>query len=198
MADLTARLAFLAVSDGLKQIERANTVTTGLRQENVAEHSWHVTLMSMIFADAAPEGTDHSRVRDLLVAHDLVEVYAGDTVLWDNAPDDDVRDRETMAARQLFGILPESAGARLLELWIEFDRQETVEARFARALDALHPMLMSWGPTSAGHPRAELRPAMVLARKRIWIEEFPMLWEIARETVQSAVARGLLAPDDEG
>jgi putative hydrolase of HD superfamily len=94
-------------------------------------------------------------------------------------------------------LLPEDEASRFHDLWAEFDRQETIEARFARALDALHPMLMSWGPTSAGHPMVELRPAVVLARKRAWLEEFPELWQIAKDAVLSAVERGLLTPDDE-
>jgi putative hydrolase of HD superfamily len=191
-------LAFLAATDALKLIERANSITDGSRHENVAEHSWHVSLMSLIFADAAPEGTNHGHVRDLLVTHDLVEVFAGDTVIWDVISDEEVRERETAAARHLFGMLPGATGDHLLDLWLEFDRQETIEARFARALDALHPMLMSWGPTSTGHPRAaELHPAMILDRKRGWLEEFPDLWQIAQDSVQAAVERGLLGPDDD-
>jgi len=188
------RLNFLAASDALKVIERANTISNRARQENVAEHSWHVSLMSMVFADAAPESTDLHHVRDLLIVHDLVEIHAGDTVVWDNTPEAEVRDRETAAATKLFGLLPEAEHRRFMDLWLEFDAQITVEARFARALDALHPMLMSWGPTSAGHPREELRPGVVLARKRQWLEEFPELWAIAQDVVQIAVDRGLLAP----
>jgi putative hydrolase of HD superfamily len=192
-----ANLVFLAATDALKLIERANSITNGARHENVAEHSWHVSLMSLIFADAAPKGTDHGHVRDLLVTHDLVEVFAGDTVIWDVISDDEVRERETAAARQLFGLLPGAAGDRLLDLWLEFDRQETIEARFARALDAMHPMLMSWGPTSTGHPRAaELSPSMILDRKRVALEEFPDLWQIAQDSVRAAVDRGLLGPDE--
>jgi putative hydrolase of HD superfamily len=189
------RLAFFAATDALKQIARANTISSRERHETVAEHSWHTTLLSMVFADAAPEGTDHNRVRDLITVHDLVEIHAGDTVVWDNVPEADVRERETAASMQLFGLLPEIERQRFIDLWQEFDAQETVEARFARALDALHPMLMSWGPTSAGHPREELRPDVVLARKRAWIEEFPILWQIAQDAVQSAVDRGLILTD---
>ena len=195
MTDTTKRLEFLAATDALKLVERANTISSRLRQENVAEHSWHVSLMSLVFADAAPDGTNHDRVRDMLIVHDLVEIHAGDTIVWDNTPESEVREREVAAATKLFGLLPDAEGARFFELWAEFDRQATVEARFARALDALHPMLMSWGQSSAGHPLEELRPSMVLARKRGWLEEFPVLWNIAKEVVQSAVDRGLLTPD---
>jgi putative hydrolase of HD superfamily len=188
------RLAFLGITDALKTIERANTITTGERQENVAEHSWHLSLMSLIFVDAAPPGTDHHHVRDLLIVHDLVEIFAGDTVIWDTTPESEIRARETAAAHRLFGMLPSEQARHLHLLWQEFDRQETIEARFARALDALHPMLMSWGPTSTGHPlAAELTPARVLNRKRQWLAEFPHLWQIAQDVVQSAADRGLLS-----
>ncbi len=196
MTDLLSRLEFLSATDGLKHIDRANRVMDGSRQETVAEHSWHVTLLAILFADAAPVGTDLNRVRDLLTIHDLVEVYAGDTVIWDNIPDADVADRETAAAMQLFALLPEQQRARFDDLWREFDRRATVEARFARALDALHPMIMSWGPQGVGHPNPALRPKMVLARKRPLIEAFPDLWELAQWLVQSAAARGLIEWDE--
>lgn len=189
-------LDFFAATDALKRIGRANTVTDGSRQENVAEHSWHLTLLAMVLADAAPDGTDHNRVRDLLIVHDLVEIHAGDTVIWEDVPLSDIQARELAAAELLFGMLPDPLRGRFFDLWREFDAQETVEARFARAIDALQPMLMSWGPTSAGHPRADLRPKRVLDRKRPLIAEFPVLWNIAQEAVRSAVERGLLLPDE--
>jgi putative hydrolase of HD superfamily len=92
MSSLEQRLAFFAATDALKQIARANTISSRERHENVAEHSWHTTLLSMVFADAAPAGTDHNRVRDLITVHDLVEIHAGDTVVWDNVPEADVRE----------------------------------------------------------------------------------------------------------
>lgn len=191
-----ARLAFFLATDALKDIQRANNTFAGVRSESVAEHSWHVTLLAMLFADAAPHGTDHNRVRDLLTIHDLVEVYAGDTVIWDVADNDDVGAREQAAGERLMRLLPRDQMGRFDALWREFQAQDTVEARFARAVDALHPMLMSWGPNGAGHPRSDLRKRQVLARKRKWLEEFPVLWDLARAVVESAVERQLLLDDD--
>jgi putative hydrolase of HD superfamily len=190
------RLAFFLATDALKDIQRANNTFAGVRSESVAEHSWHVTLLAMLFADAAPDGTDHDRVRDLLTIHDLVEVYAGDTVVWDVADSDDVGGREQAAGERLMRLLPPDQVDRFDSLWREFQAQDTVEARFARAIDALHPMLMSWGPNGAGHPRSDLRKRQVLARKREWLEEFPVLWNLARAVVESAVERRLLLDDD--
>lgn len=192
---LTAYLPFIAATDGLKHVTRANRVVDGSRQEGVAEHVWHTTLLALIFADAAPTGTNHDRVRDLLITHDLVEIHAGDTVLWDDIPDEDVAAREDAAAQRLFALLPEPQREQFSGYWAEFSAQQTVEARFARALDALHPMLMSWGADGVGHPNETLTPSRVLARKAPSIEEFPALWNLAQDVVRSAVERGLLAPD---
>lgn len=196
MPDLRDRLAFLTATDALKHVTRANRVIDGSRQENVAEHTWHVTLLAMLFADAAPPATDHNRVRDLLITHDLVEVHAGDTVIWDNVPVSETAALETEAASRLFALLPEADRDRFVSLHEEFAAQVTVEARFARAIDAVHPMFMSWGPAGIGHPNPDLTPSRVLARKRVDIEEFPILWELAEHLVTSAVERGLISPDD--
>ncbi len=197
ISQISDRLAFFLATDVLKDIQRANNTFAGARSESVAEHSWHVILLAMLFADAAPAGTNHDRVRDLLTVHDLVEVYAGDTVVWDTVAGHDVEDREQAAGESLMRLLPADQVDRFDPLWREFQSQETVEARFARAIDALHPMLMSWGPNAAGHPRSELRKQQVLDRKRAWLEEFPLLWELARSVVASAVERRLLLDDDQ-
>jgi putative hydrolase of HD superfamily len=192
---LAGFLPFITATDGLKHIERANRVVVGTRQENVAEHSWHTSLLALIFADAAPQGTNLNHVRDLLIAHDLVEIHAGDTVIWDDIPEADVAEREAAAAQRLFALLPAAQREQFTAFAAEFAAQATVEARFARALDALHPMLMSWGADGVGHPNESLTLSRVLARKQPLIQEFPQLWSLAEYVVASAVERGLIAPD---
>lgn len=189
------RLAFFLATDALKEIPRANWVRSGVRTETVAEHCWHVTLLAMVFADAAPEGTDHDHVRSLLTIHDLVEVYAGDTVFWDDVPLADVGAREHAAGERLTAMLPESQRPRFDPLWREFQAQKTVEARFARAIDVLHPLLLSWSFRGKGHQNTTLTPALILSRKRPFLEAFPPLWELAQWVVQEAVNGELMAPD---
>lgn len=190
------RLQFVLTADRLKTLERENRLHDISRRENVAEHSWHAMLLAMVFSDAAPEGTDHARVRDLLIVHDLVEVYAGDTVLWLDVDAADVEARERAAADQLIQQLPELDQAFIVELTSEFLAQESIEAQFARAVDALHPMVLTWGPGGQGHRRATLTTDRVLDRKRPFIARFPMLWDIAQELVRSAEARGMLLAAD--
>jgi len=85
---------------------------------------------------------------------------------------------------------------RFSRLIDEFQAQETPEARYARALDSLHPMLLSWGPGGMGHVRPSLTATAVLARKSRYLESFPPLWDLAQQVVADAVARGLLDPGE--
>jgi putative hydrolase of HD superfamily len=196
VTSLQDRLPFFVATDRLKTTQRANWIYSSPRQETVAEHVWHTSLLAMLLQDAAPDGIDHNHVRDLLVIHDLVEVFAGDTVLWDDVPLDDVDAREHAAGERLMQMLPEDQYARFDPLWREFQAQVTIEARFARAIDALHPMVLSWFPGAKGHANKTLTPTKILTRKRPFIEPFPALWELAQWLVQQAVDQELIPADE--
>ena len=194
MTDTDQLLDFFLATDQLKMIARENRVLDGSRHETVAEHSWHVTLLAMTLAHAAPPETDIDHVVNLLTVHDLVEVYAGDTVIWWEVDAAEVDARERAAAEKLFAQLPDDARPQFEKLNAEFMAQETVEARFARALDALHPLLMTWGTRGAGHVRKDLTVDRIVARKQPLIGPFPALWALAEQVLAEAVARGLLSP----
>lgn len=197
MSELVERLAFFTEADKLKSISRANWVRSDKRFESVAEHVWHTTLLAMIFADAAPDGTDHNRVRDLLTVHDLVEVYAGDVPIWDQVEGDDLEAREHAAGVRLTALLPPDVRSRIDPLWREFQDQKTLDSRFARAIDALHPMIVSWYPPAIGHRRAaQITATAIIERKRPEIEAFPALWHLAQWLVLQAVEQGFI-PEDE-
>lgn len=187
-------LDFFLAADRLKMIGRENRVLDGSRHETVAEHSWHVTLLALTLSHAAPPETDIDHVVNLLTVHDLVEVYAGDTVIWWDADAAEVDARERAAADKLFAHLPDDVRPRFEKLNAEFMAQESVEARFARALDALHPLLMTWGTRGAGHVRKDLTVARIVAKKQPLIGPFPALWAVAEQVLAEAVARGLLTP----
>jgi putative hydrolase of HD superfamily len=196
VTSLQDRLSFFVATDALKETRRANWIYSEARQESVAEHVWHTTLLAMLLADAAPPETNHDHVRDLLTIHDLVEVYAGDTVLWDNVIESDVSAREMAAGERLTAMLPSSQQARFDRLWREYQAQETLEARWARAIDSLHPMVLSWYPGAKGHANKSLTPTLILSRKRPYLEPFPVLWTLARWLVQQAVDQKLIPGDD--
>jgi len=141
---LGRQLAFLIEVDRLKTVLRASTLAAADRRENDAEHSWHLALMVPVLAEYADEPIDVGHTIRLVVVHDLVEVYAGDTPLYDDKARTSQVERELAAADQLFGLLPEDQAREFRALWDEFEARVTPEARFAKAIDRLEPNLLNW------------------------------------------------------
>lgn len=188
---LAAQVRFVLASDGLKHITRKNLLHSGARCENAAEHSWHLTLLALTFAEHAPPKADIAHVIKLLIIHDLVEVYAGDH--WEPESDaEEVANKEQQAAQALFGRLPHDQQTQMHALWEEFEARNTPEARFAKALDALHPMLLVWGPGGTGRTHTQLSAETMLRLKRPYLEAFPALWDYARSLLETAVSAGTL------
>jgi putative hydrolases of HD superfamily len=141
---LRQQLAFVVEADRLKTVLRRSPLAAAGRRENDAEHSWHLALMAAVLAEHADEEIDVGHVIQLVVVHDLVEIYAGDTFLYDDAMAASQRERETAAAARLFGLLPPDQAAWMRALWDEFEARQTPESRFAKAMDRLEPMLLNW------------------------------------------------------
>lgn len=145
---LAGQLAFAQELDRLKAVERQSLILDGLRRENTAEHSWHVAVLALVLADQAPDDVDIDRVVLLLLVHDIVEIDAGDTGIYDDANRGSKVDRERAAADRLYGLLPDDVGVPLRAAWEEYEHGDTPEARFARVFDRLAPFLLNLG--SAG------------------------------------------------
>lgn len=186
------QLEFFFISDNLKSVTRQNRLHDGSRDENVAEHSWHLSLMLLLFAEHAPEGTDLAHITELLIVHDLVEIYAGDTMIFTAEEAASIALRESAAAERLFSLLPDDQRLDFMALWREFEARETDEARFARAIDALHPPLLTWGKGGKGSHHHDLTAERVLARKQPLLEPYPALWALLCQTLEQAVAAGIL------
>jgi putative hydrolases of HD superfamily len=186
-------LAFFLATEGLKREQRTTMLADGSRTETVAEHCWHLSLLALILEPYAPPDIDLAHVRDLITIHDLVEVYAGDT--WFYSDLEDTADREAASATRLLAMLPENDRERLRPMIEEFQAQETPESRYARALDVLHPMVISYAPGGSGTTLPLLRASTILARKRPCLEAFPLLWDFAQRLVASGVQRGVLDPE---
>lgn len=138
---ITEQLAFLAEIDALKSVVRQSPLADRSRRENSAEHSWHLAMFALILAD--DEAVDTGQVIKLLLVHDIVEIDAGDAPIHGNHNSQDIEARENAAAERLFGLLPDDQAAKLSALWREFEAAETPEARFAKALDRLQPLLLN-------------------------------------------------------
>jgi putative hydrolase of HD superfamily len=194
MDRLSQQIAFVVEIDKLKTVLRQNLITADLRRETTAEHSWHLGTMAVILADHAEPGVDTLRVLKMLLIHDLVDIDAGDSFLYDAAARAGAAAREQAAAERLYGLLPHDLAAELRALWDEFEAATTRDARFARALDQLQPVLLNYH-TEGGSWRAnDVSGADVLAKKAIIADGAPALWRYAEALIQDAIDKGWLKP----
>lgn len=139
---LQQQLTFLGAIDALKTINRATRITDNSRQENSAEHSWHLTLFARILHEHANQTVDVERVIMMLMVHDIVEIDAGDQPIHGKQnPDQDAI--EQAAADRLFGLLPDDQASALGTLWHEFEQAATADAQFAKAVDRLQPIMLN-------------------------------------------------------
>ncbi len=136
---ISAQLAFLIETDKLKSVTRANVLSDGSRFENTAEHSWHVCLWALVFADHSG-GANIPRVIQMLLVHDIVEIDAGDHPIHLDHDMDNVRRLEADAATRIFGLLPADQAINYRLLWEEFEEGKTVDARYANMIDKASPM----------------------------------------------------------
>ncbi|MDG1280144.1 MAG: HD domain-containing protein [Pseudorhodobacter sp.] len=182
---MTARLdqqfAFLNEADRLKSVLRATTLCDASRRENSGEHSWHLALYALVLADQAEPGVDINRVLRMLILHDLVEIDVGDVPIHSQngaahgAPE--VLEAEARAAERIFGLLPADLRAPFLALWQEFEAAETPDARFAKSLDRVQPLMQNiacgggtWTEYNVTLPQLEARVGTKVAKgaPRLW------------------------------
>jgi putative hydrolase of HD superfamily len=182
---LESQLRFVLEADRLKTVLRQTVITDGSRRENTAEHSWHLALMALVLGEHAPPGTDLARVCAMVLLHDLVEIDAGDLFLYADA---------AAQARQEEAILPAAQGARLRGLWQEFEERRTADARFARALDRLQPMLLNMQTNGGTWREHGITADQVLSKVALIEEGSASLGAYARAMIATAVERGILLP----
>ena len=194
---LASQIAFIIEIDKLKNIVRRSYLMNGERRENSSEHSWHLAMMAVTLAEHAAEPVDVDRVVRMALAHDLVEIDAGDTFLYDEKGNADKHVRECEAADRVFGLLPDDQAVELRALWDEFEADETPEARFARSIDRLMPLLHNYH--NQGKPWQEhgITSDRVLAACANIERGSPTLWAYARRVIEDAVAKGYLPPPPE-
>lgn len=158
-------LQFSAEIDKMTSVSRRTLLLDKSRQENDAEHSWHIAVMAMLFKDYAPKDCDISKSIQMCLVHDLIEIYAGDTFAYDINANKDKEEREKKAADKLFSQLPESLSKEFRSLWEEFDQMQTPEAKYAAAMDRIQPFLHN--TLTGGHTWKEGNPSVEMVHKRI-------------------------------
>jgi len=193
-ARLRDQFTFLIEIDQMKTVLRQSPLVAAERRENDAEHSWHLAMMVLVLAEYADEPVDVARTLELVLVHDLVEVYAGDTFIYDPAAVAGQRDRELAAADRLFALLPADQAARVRARWDEFEDRRTPEARFAKAMDRLQPMLLNWMARGGTWHSPGVTADDVRARKALISDASTVLGDAALRVIDEGERRGWVRP----
>lgn len=140
---LDKQLAFALEIDKAKNIFRQTHLSNHGRNENDAEHSWHIALMAYLLKEYSNEDIDIARVMLMCLIHDIVEIDAGDTYAYDENGLKTQKEREDAAKERIFSILPEDQAKEMIALFDEFEASETAESKFAHAMDNLQPLILN-------------------------------------------------------
>lgn len=193
---LRQQVAFVLEADKLKSVLRRTPIADNSRLENSAEHSWHLALAALAFAEFSPAGSDPLHAMRLAIVHDLVEIDAGDTFAYDAAANVDKAEREEAAAKRIFGLLPSDQAAVFQALWEEFEAQETPSSRFANALDRLQPLLVNFEAGGGSWRTYGVQRRFVLKRMepiQLWM---PAVWPFVLDLIERACEAGLIVADN--
>ena len=194
---LDQQFAFIREIDREKFIGRQTYLSDGRRKENDAEHAWHMAIMTMLLSEYANEPIDVLHTIGMLLIHDLVEIDAGDTYAYDEEGKKTQADREKKAADRIYGLLPEEQGKMLYDLWLEFEAQKTPEAKFARVMDNLQPMMLNAATDGKAWVEHGVHLAQIMKRNEHTAEYSETLMEYAREMfIQPNLDNGHIIEDE--
>lgn len=194
MHQLKQQLDFILELDRLKSVYRQALVQSdNNRRENSAEHSWHITLTAQILHAYAEEAVDISRVVSMLLIHDIVEIDAGDTFAFaEQATLDGQEAKELKAADRLFGLLPETQFQHMKSLWNEFEEANSADARFAKAMDRVLPLLQNMQNQGGSWAKHNVKKSQVINRNKYLMGLAPKLWDYVCAQIEIAVQMGWL------
>lgn len=186
------QIQFLIEIDKIKNIFRKTRLFDNSRAENDAEHSWHLCMYALILSEYSNEKIDILKVLKMLLIHDLVEIYAGDTFLYSDKPKEVKKKEETEAAEKLFRLLPENQAKKFIGLWEEFEKEKTAEAKFATAMDRLEPVMQNCFTEGATWKEHDVRKHQVVDKNKKIENGSKKLWEYASRILDEAVSNGYL------
>jgi len=194
MEDLNKQLDFIIELDKLKAIYRqALLKSDNNRFENSAEHSWHISLTAQILHEYAVEKVNITRVMSMLLIHDIVEINAGDMFAFsDQKVLAEQEAKEAAAANRIFGLLPEKQFLNFKKLWFEFEKAETVDARFAKAIDRILPLLQNMRNEGGSWVKHGVKKSQVIKRNKYLEGLAPQLWLYVCEQIDLAVEKDWL------
>ena len=189
---LKKQLDFLLEIDKEKEIYRQTHILGGSRRENDAEHAWHMAIMAFVLQEYANEKIDVLHVMQMVLMHDLVEIYAGDTYAYDETAKQSQREREVAAADKIFGMLPDDQATDFRAIWDEFEARETPEAKFARMLDNYQPLSLNHANHGGDWKAHDVARSQVEKRNEISREGSEVMGRVIADIIEENVKKGNL------
>lgn len=184
LEELKKQLRFLREVDRLKTVVRQSPLLDKSRKENSAEHSWHLAMYALILNEYACGTVNTNRVIQMLLLHDVVKIDVGDYPIHAGSSSELQAEEESRAAARLFGLLPPQQGNQLLALWQEFERAETEDAKFAKALDRFQPLLINIFTGGGTWTENDVSLEQVFSRYGPVIKRgAPLLWTVCEQWV---------------
>jgi putative hydrolase of HD superfamily len=190
--NLLKQIAFIKEIDKVKYIQRKTKLFNSDRNENDAEHSWHLAIMAVVLAEHSNENIDVLKVVKMLLIHDIVEIDAGDTFIYDTQKNHTNTDEERLAANRIFGLLPKAQAEELIEIWEEFEAGETKEAKFAKSMDRLEPLLQNTSNNGGTWAEFGVDYDKVYNKKKVIKDGSEVIWDYAENLINESVEKGIL------
>lgn len=185
---------FISYIDQLKNVTRKNGLHDHSREENTAEHSWHAAISGLLLAPYANQPVAVDKVVKMLLIHDLVEIEAGDTFIYDEQEVAKQHNTEMDAAEKIFKRLPDDQGKLLKDLWEEFEARKTPEAKFAKAIDRFLPLYSNFINKGYSWQPYHVSQSQVREIASIIQDGSNKLWNMVEEMLDKAVQEGYLNP----
>ena len=191
------QMEFSLEIDKVKNIFRQTHLSGHGRRENDAEHSWHMAIMAYLLKEYANEDVDIAKVMLMCLIHDIVEIDAGDTYAYDEKGKENQAEREEKAAKRIFNMLPGDQAEKMIALWHEFDAQKTPEAKFARCMDNIQPMMLNDASNGLAWEENQVKISQILKRNERTAEGSKVLWDYMKHILQKNMDEGHIVKDRE-
>lgn len=191
-ANLSRQIEFIKEIDKIKYVQRRTKLFNSDRHENDAEHSWHLAMMTLILSEYSDSTIDLLKVIKMVLIHDIVEIDAGDTFIYDQNMNHDNTAEELKAAKRIFGILPKNQATEFIEIWTEFEEGISNEAKFAKSMDRLEPLLQNMSNKGGTWKEFEVKYKTVYDKKKVIKNSSSKLWNYAEKLIDDCVASGIL------
>ena len=189
---LKKQLEFALEIDKEKNIFRQTHLSGNGRRENDAEHAWHMAIMAYLLREYSNEEIDIAKVMLMCLIHDVVEIDAGDTYAYDEENLKTQKAREDAAKERIYSLLPDDQKQELTALFDEFEAYETPEAKFARAMDNIQPLILNVSNEGGDWKEHAVTSKNVYGRQRKTALGSNILFEAADELIQEQIRKGNL------